>query len=72
MPVRNDLDTVPVIGGAYRIEHGADKATVAASKRQTAACAKDLSLFNLGFEELAKIARELKRFCDGGQAGTNR
>ena len=26
---RNDLDTVPVIGGAYRIEHGANKATVA-------------------------------------------
>jgi len=27
---RNDLDTVPAIGGAYRIEHGATKATVAA------------------------------------------
>ena len=26
---RNDLDTVPVVGGTYRIEHGANKATVA-------------------------------------------
>ena len=25
---RNDLDTVPVIGGMYRIEHGANKATI--------------------------------------------
>jgi KfrB protein len=30
MHSRNDLDAVPVIGGAYRIEHGANKATVAA------------------------------------------
>lgn len=30
MHARNDLDTVPVIGGAYRIEHGTNKATVAA------------------------------------------
>ena len=30
MHARNDLDTVPAIGGAYRIEHGANKATVAA------------------------------------------
>jgi hypothetical protein len=30
MHARNDLDTVPAIGGAYRIEHGATKATVAA------------------------------------------
>jgi hypothetical protein len=26
---RNDLDSVPAIGGTYRIEHGANKATVA-------------------------------------------
>jgi KfrB protein len=30
MHARDDLDTVPAIGGAYRIEHGANKATVAA------------------------------------------
>jgi hypothetical protein len=30
MHARNDLDGAPVIGGAYRIEHGANKATVAA------------------------------------------
>jgi hypothetical protein len=30
MHARNDLDSVPAIGGAYRIEHGANKATVAA------------------------------------------
>jgi hypothetical protein len=30
MHARDDLDTVPVIGGAYRIEHGANKATIAA------------------------------------------
>jgi hypothetical protein len=30
MHARDDLDTVPVIGGTYRIEHGAHKATVAA------------------------------------------
>jgi KfrB protein len=29
MHARDDLDTAPVIGGAYRIEHGANKATVA-------------------------------------------
>jgi hypothetical protein len=29
MHARNDLDNVPVIGGAYLIEHGANKATVA-------------------------------------------
>jgi hypothetical protein len=30
MHARSDLDSAPVIGGAYRIEHGANKATVAA------------------------------------------
>jgi hypothetical protein len=30
MHARDDLDSAPVIGGAYRIEHGANKATVAA------------------------------------------
>jgi KfrB protein len=30
MHARNDLDAVPVIGGTYRIEQGANKATVAA------------------------------------------
>jgi KfrB protein len=29
MHARNDLDSTPVIGGAYRIEHGANKANVA-------------------------------------------
>jgi hypothetical protein len=29
MHARNDLDSVPVIGGTYRIEHGANKASVA-------------------------------------------
>jgi hypothetical protein len=29
MHARNDLDAVPAIGGTYRIEHGANKATVA-------------------------------------------
>ena len=29
MHARNDLDSAPVIGGAYRIEHGANKATIA-------------------------------------------
>ena len=30
MHARDDLDSAPVVGGAYRIEHGANKATVAA------------------------------------------
>jgi hypothetical protein len=30
MHARNDLDSTPVIGGMYRIEHGANKASVAA------------------------------------------
>jgi len=30
MHARDDLDSAPVIGGAYRIEHAANKATVAA------------------------------------------